>query len=175
MEMHTIICGTSKSKDVDEYYVKERAKFWKLIHESGVTSKELQPHEYREFTRYGYHLMELVSDIIPQDRLINFDETQRKNIEHSVDRIDNMNIKRVFFNGKKAACWFLQGKGERKVTKTCSSVTRKRSYGRQVDLDLGYDVYILPSTSGTAARYWNAEIWTQAWKDTLQDIKLDHQ
>jgi len=173
---HTIICGTSKSRSEDGYYIKEKDKFWGLIHAAGVTSRQLMPGEYREFQQYGFCIFELVSTIIPQDKLIPLNDKQKNEILNTPKEIASRNPNRVFFNGKKAAEWYLQALVRGNIRKKGYPLTKNLNYGKQTDLnqkfnlDLKYDIFILPNTSGSASRYWNREKWLEAWKECLEDI-----
>ena len=167
---HTIICGTSKSQDNDGYYIKEKDKFWGLIHKYKVTESLIDPFDYKKFEDLGFKFLELITNIVSQDKKIfekySIDEIQSY-IEIFVEKVDSIKPKRIFFHGKKSADWFLQYIKYGKIRKKGYLMTRSREYGKQSDLNLGYDIYILPSTSGAASKYWQPKYWEQAWKDTL--------
>lgn len=171
MKTHTVICGTSKSRNENGYYIKERKKFWGTIYKAGITNELISPYDYKKFEKLGFQFKEIVPLIITQDKYIDFDNYKLleyvKKFSHSLEEIKP---KRVFFHGKKAAHWFIQFRLKGKVTKNSYSMTTNRKYGLQTDLNMDFDIYILPSTSGQAAKYWNQNIWEEAWKKTLNDI-----
>jgi len=109
MNHHIFVCGTSKSKQEDKYYIKAKNKFWRSLHEARITDRQLKPREYRILgMKYGIYLTEIVD---PKKYIINGD----KNIEpfHMKDgftkligRIEDERPKRIGFVGKNAATWF---------------------------------------------------------------------
>lgn len=61
--MHTIIIGTSKSKNQNGYYIESKDKFWGLLYKSGLTSSVLEPHQYQKLIdEYGIGFGELAFD-----------------------------------------------------------------------------------------------------------------
>ena len=60
MQVHTLIIGTSKSKNQNGYYIEAKEKFWGLLHKSGVTNQLLEPSEFKTLTeKHGIGLSEL--------------------------------------------------------------------------------------------------------------------
>ncbi|MBU1632968.1 hypothetical protein KJ762_00465 [bacterium] len=172
LHVHTIICGTSKSLNENGYYIKEKEKFWGLIYKCNVTKYIIDPYDYNQFEDLGFKFLEIISSIESQDRKIfekySIDEIQNS-IKGFVEKVKTIKPKRIFFHGKKSAEWFLQYRENGKIRKKGYPMTKDREYGKQSDLNLeyGYDIYILPSTSGAASKYWQPKYWEQAWKDTL--------
>ncbi|MFH2030305.1 MAG: hypothetical protein ABIJ40_06705 [Bacteroidota bacterium] len=189
LHVHTIICGTSKSLNENGYYIKEKEKFWGLIYKCNVTKYIIDPYDYKQFEDLGFKFLEIISSIESQDKKIfekySIDEIQNS-IKGFVEKVETIKPKRIFFHGKKSAEWFLQyienekirkkgypmtkDRENGKIRKKGYLMTRSREYGKQSDLNLGYDIYILPSTSGAASKYWQSKYWEQAWKDSLIDI-----
>ncbi len=173
MKYHTFICGTSKSRNEKGYYIKEQDKFWGSIKEAGLTNTQFSPYEYKRFEKMGFKFTDIVDAeeyIISQDRLIN-----TKHVQTGLDSFNKLlkryKPKRILFNGKKAAEWFLRDQIGLKTLSTKNYITRELEYGRQHFEFTDIVVFILPSTSGAASKYWKKEPWIEAWKDCKKDIK----
>ena len=58
-----LICGTAAGKESAErgaYYAKPTNKFWRILHETGLTPRRLEPTEFRELLDYGIGLTDIV-------------------------------------------------------------------------------------------------------------------
>jgi TDG/mug DNA glycosylase family protein len=142
-----VICGTaasSKSARVGHYYAGPGNKFWRTLHETGLTGRELAPGEYRQVLEYGIGLTDLVKEQAGSDASILFREPAkavlRTKIVHYQPRV-------LCFNGKRAAQEYFGVKSIR--------------YGNQAALIGRTALFVAPSTSGAANGQWDLDIWRE--------------
>jgi TDG/mug DNA glycosylase family protein len=148
-----VFCGTAagaRSAEVGAYYAGRGNKFWRTLHAIGLTPRLLDPQEFRLLPDYGIGLTDIAKTYSGADsglRRSHFDAASlRRKIENNAPRA-------FAFNGKRAAQAFYG-----------ASV----SYGQQAQLIGAAAVFVLPSTSGTAAGFWNIQYW-QALADFLRE------
>ncbi|MDA2915918.1 mismatch-specific DNA-glycosylase [Nitrospinae bacterium AH_259_B05_G02_I21] len=143
--MRVAFCGTAvgtRSAQVRAYYAGQGNQFWDILSRTGLTPHKLDPDEYHTLNKYGIGLTDLVkkrsggdSDISSSD----FDVTRFSS------KIEKFAPKALAFNGKRAGKEFFRQ----------SHV----NYGRQ-DKTIGRtNIFVLPSTSGAARRYWEESYW----------------
>ncbi len=191
MKHHTIVCGTSKSKEIDAYYIGDQLeeKFWGSLYEADITENDIGPRDYRELgKKYGIYLTEIVDRdkyIIKSDKKIELYHL-KDGFPKLFETIENEKPKRILFNGKRAADWFWQWTkfNEIKILSEDYAIMKKcydMNYGlqRQHDWNFDAEIYVLPNnTSGSASHHWKRnrgeERWIKAWKACSQDCK-NHQ
>ena len=145
--LKVVICGTSVGFDSNRqghYYSGRTNRFWKTLFNSGITPVLLTPHEDSRLNEFGVGLTDLVKvragtdqDLVNSDfDIASFEQAIRK-YEPGV----------VCFNGKLAAERVL---GRRRV-----------EYCFQPERFGNTRLFVAPSTSGAANRWWNEEIWLE--------------
>ena len=142
-----VFCGTAvgnRSANIRAYYAGRGNKFWKVLHEVGLTPFELSPYEFEKLSNYGIGLTDLAKHAYGNDfNLINNDF----DIKSFQNKVIMYSPKILAFNGKKAAKIFL---GTKEVT-----------YGLYKEKKIGDTViHILPSTSGAANKSWDITFWS---------------
>lgn len=178
-KIHTLIVGTSKSLDVDAYYVKPKKKFWSLIYQSGLTSRLFKPEEYREFSENtGIGFAELVyNEIIPKDKILKENlQTVTAGIQRFISMLNSDKApKRIVFNGKTASGWFFQfvntGKIDERPGRYFNSTFKNFKYGKLPNNYNGIEIFVMPNTSGRAT-IWDADPWINLWMQ-LKEFKND--
>ncbi len=142
--LDVVFCGTAvgdTSARVGAYYAGRGNKFWAVLARIKLTPRQLEPHEFRKLPQYGIGLTDLVKATSGTDKSLaesDFDvEAFRKKIEKFAPGA-------IAFNGKKAAEAFFG---------------RSVDYGRQTEKIRQTVIFVLPSTSGTASRYWDESHW----------------
>ncbi|MBN1563205.1 MAG: mismatch-specific DNA-glycosylase [Anaerolineae bacterium] len=144
------MAASKKSADAAAYYAGPGNAFWPVLHCVGLTPRQFEPHEYRDLLDYGCGLTNLEQEQIGNDDELDFSaiggDTLRAQIEEFQPRI-------LAFVGKRAAQKFLGRK--------------KLDYGLQPDTIGDTAIWVLPSTSGAARRYWDESHW-QALADTVK-------
>jgi len=126
------------------YYANRQNKFWRILHETGLTPELLQPHQYRDLLKYRLGLTDFVkthSGIDHQIPLCELRESARLRLRRS---IETYRPAFLAFTSKAAGQNFLGG---------------KRDYGEQTEMIADARIWILPSTSGTANGSWRPEVW----------------
>ena len=142
--LRIVFCGTAagtKSAKVGEYYAGPGNAFWPTLHNVGLTSKQLKPSEFRELLRYRLGLTDVCKILSGSDEEVG---TGKFDVEGFVAKIENFRPNWVAFNGVAAAKAVLGG---------------DVSYGPQADPVAHSKVWVLPSTSGAARRYWDIGYW----------------
>jgi TDG/mug DNA glycosylase family protein len=139
-----VFCGTAASRvsaAVGAYYAGPGNAFWPTLYATGLTPRPLAPQEFRRLPTFGLGLTDLNqresgadSDLPPGG----FDVAGfRTRIEAHAPRI-------VAFTSKRAAQEALGGPVD---------------YGWQATRIGGSRVFVLPSPSGRARRWWDASWW----------------
>jgi TDG/mug DNA glycosylase family protein len=142
--LSVIFCGTAAGKvsaAVGHYYAKAGNKFWKTIHAIGITDRLLRAEDDRECLSYGFGFTDLAKGVSGMDRDVGKHAFEPQNV-HAIIRI--YRPRAIAFNGKRAAQIAL----DKKVV----------TYGL-LKMQGPTSVWILPSTSGAANRYWSLSPW----------------
>ena len=117
-------------------------RFWPILHEAGLIPVSIAPTEYRTVLKYGIGLTNMAPDSVGNDDVLEADDFDpdgvRAKIEHFQPQV-------LAFVGKRAAQEFL---GRKSVP-----------YGPLSDRVGTTTLWVLPSTSGAARRYWDPGIW----------------
>ena len=174
MDHHTFVCGSSKSKQQDAYYIYHNNRFWGTLREAGITDEQLSPENYRRLgNEYGIYLTEIVdpdsyrvakdSDIEPHQ--------VRDGLQTLEQRIDAHNPNRIAFVGKNAATWFYRHINDKEITHSQASghkSDRRNLQGLKLDWEYkGLDFYLLSNTH----RHWNKAVWLEFWKVCRPDTE----
>lgn len=145
-QLQVVLCGTAAgttSAAERAYYAHRQNKFWKILHETGLTPERLAPHQYRELLQYRIGLTDLVKAGAGMDRatLPQLTAADRARLN---DSILAFRPEFLAFTSKTAGERFFGG---------------KRGYGAQAERIGDTRIWILPSTSGAANGSWRPEIW----------------
>jgi double-stranded uracil-DNA glycosylase len=142
--MAVVFCGTAPSTAsaaAGAYYAKPGNAFWPTLHAVGLTPVLLRPTEFGRLPELGIGLTDICKVRYGSDEEVGsgpFD------VDGLVAKIADAEPARLAFNGKNAA----QGALERPV-----------GYGPQPEQLGGAEVWVLPSTSGRARRFWDVTPW----------------
>jgi double-stranded uracil-DNA glycosylase len=116
-------------------------RFWWVLHETGLTPRELRAEEFRDLPRYGIGLTDVAKYTSGSDSSLSRADFDAASVVAKVERY----APRVLaFVGKRAAREVLGG---------------AVAYGRQEVLIGVSDVWVVPSTSGAARGVWAIEPW----------------
>ena len=145
--LRAVLCGTAvgtASAKAGAYYAHRQNKFWKILHETGLTPELLRPAQYRELLNYGIGLTDFVkthSGMDHQIPLTKLAEDSRGRLRASM-----LKFRPAFlaFTSKTGGQQFLGG---------------LREYGEQTERIGDTRIWILPSTSGAANGSWRPEVW----------------
>jgi len=151
--LKVVFCGTAvgdKSAQAGAYYAGPRNSFWSTLAQVGLTPRRLDPQEFRILPRYGIGLTDLAKGLHGSDRRVRTSDFDTRSFRL---KIEKFNPKVVAFNGKRAARPFFG---------------RDIQYGLQAETIGKSVIFVLPSTSGAARRYWDQSHWS-ALSDFLQN------
>jgi double-stranded uracil-DNA glycosylase len=149
-----VIVGTAAgraSANSGLYYAGRGNRFWRILHEAGLTPCAFEPNDGSRLAEYGIGLTDLVKHASGMDRDLPSDclntERLRQAIKHASPTI-------LAFNGKKAAAAFL---GVR---------VAELAYGLQSERIGRTAIYVCPQTSAANGH------WSPApWHDLARDLR----
>ena len=143
-DLDIVFCGSAvgaASARRRAYYAGPGNAFWPTLHRVGLTPRQLLPEEYEQLLGFGIGLTDLAKEVSGNDDILSpghFDcDRLRAVIAEYRPRI-------LAFTGKRAA-------------QQC--VGRPVDYGGLVEQEGGCRLFVLPSPSGAACRYWNIAPW----------------
>lgn len=158
--LDVVFCGTAKGKAsarLGYYYAGPGNKFYNILHKTGLTPHRLEPKDCYDINSFRIGLTDLVHNQAGNDREIakeNYDVIGFK------EKIKIYQPKFVGFTSKAAASFVLGYQG----------VTSIINYGLQSQTLGATRIFVLPSTSGSARRYWDEAHWFN-----LKNLLAEHQ
>jgi TDG/mug DNA glycosylase family protein len=152
--LRVVFCGTAAgtaSARAKGYYAGPGNRFWETLAATGLTPARLAPAEFPRLPEFGIGLTDIC-------KILHGSDEEVGTVEFDVDglrgRLADAEPANLAFNGKNAA----RGALEEDVT-----------YGLQEVQFGGAAVWVLPSTSGRARRFWDAGPW-QELADALEPV-----
>lgn len=144
--LDVVFCGTAPSAAsyaARAYYAKPGNRFWPTLHRIGLTPREFAPSEFAAVTQYGIGLTDVCKSAFGQDADLPpdaFDVGElRTKIELHQPRL-------LAFTSKRSGS---------------EALGRKVEYGLQPETIGTTHLYVLPSTSGLATRFWDESWWRE--------------
>ena len=142
--LRLVFCGTAPSRAsaaARAYYAKPGNRFWPILHAAGFTPRRFHPGEYAQLLDLGIGLTDLCKDHSGND-----DELPRGALDAAVLRakLERYQPEAVAFTSKNAAKAFLG---------------REVNYGWQPEMVGKTRLFVLPSPSGQATRFWDESHW----------------
>jgi TDG/mug DNA glycosylase family protein len=153
--LKVLFCGTAageRSALLRHPYAGPGNKFWATIHQIRLTDAQLPPSDYRTLLDFGLGLTDIAKRAYGADSALSSGDFDVRTLRN---KLTEFSPRILAFNGKKAASVFY------------GVPTRKLKYGLQLDAIGETIVWVLPSTSGSARRYWDLAQW-----QALADAKL---
>lgn len=144
--LEVVFCGTaagSASARAKAYYAGPGNAFWRTLFATGLTPRQLAPSEYERLLDYGIGLTDLCKVRHGSDAEVGTEEFDADGLRMRIAAVEPVYLA---FNGKNAA----QGALERQV-----------QLGPQPEQIGGATVWVLPSTSAAARRYWDIDPWQE--------------
>jgi len=145
--LRVVFCGMAagtKSAQVGAYYAGRANSFWSTLYAVSLTPRLLAAAEFKTSPDFGIGLTDIAKFRMGVDKTLcngDFDVAGlRAKIEHYA-------LVAIAFNGKMAASVFYD----------CD--TEELDYGEQGQKVGNAAVWILPSTSSTARKYWDVHKW----------------
>lgn len=142
--LRLVFCGTAPSKAsaaARAYYAKPGNRFWPALHAAGFTPRRFHPSEYAKLLGLAIGLTDLCKGHSGND-----DELPSGALDAAALRakIERYRPDAVAFTSKNAAKAFLG---------------RVADYGWQAERVGATRLYVLPSPSGQAVRFWDERPW----------------
>ncbi len=144
-----VFCGTAKGKASARkgyYYAGPGNKFYSILHKASFTPFKLEPLNCYEINKYGIGLTDLVHTECGNDNEL---QQESYEVELFINKMKEFKPLFVAFTSKAAASFALGYEGK----------TGMLNYGLQVSKIGSSKVFVLPSTSGSARRYWDEQWW----------------
>jgi TDG/mug DNA glycosylase family protein len=145
--LRLVVCGTApgtRSAREQAYYAHPQNEFWGVMHRGGVTPHRLTPDQYPELPRFGVGLTDICKYAFGADSDLAREDFDAAGL---AEKIKAAAPDILAFNGKLAAKRFL---GRNDVP-----------YGFQAESLGPTQLYVAPSTSKLARRYWDEAIWIE--------------
>jgi TDG/mug DNA glycosylase family protein len=142
--LRVVFCGTAlgkRSAQVGAYYAGRGNQFWRALHEVGLTPVVLRPGEYARLREFGIGLTDICKTRSGSDEEVGRDGFD---VARLITELECYAPGWIAFNGKNAAR---------------AALGRGVEYGEQLETLGGVPCFVLPSTSGAARGYWDAEVW----------------
>jgi len=142
--LSVVFCGTAAgavAARVGAPYAGPGNRFWWVLHEVGLTPRELAPSEFRELPRHGIGLTDVAKHTSGSDASLarsDFDPAAL------IEKVERYAPRVLAFVGKRAAREVLGG--------VVPYGPRKRRVGTS-------EVWVVPSTSGAARGAWDLAPW----------------
>jgi TDG/mug DNA glycosylase family protein len=152
-DLKLVFVGTAagqRSADVGHYYAHPGNRFWRTIHEIGITARRYQPHEFPSLLdlRIGFTDMCKTGAGMDHTALnfpIDVPAFREKMLRHRP--------KTIAFTSKKAASLF--------YGRPTNTVVLGRQPQDQNSLQDFPDVFVLASPSGAASGHWSVQPWQE--------------
>ncbi len=152
--------ASTRSAELGHYYAHPGNRFWRAIHEAGITPRRYQPGEFASLLELGIGFTDLSKSGAGMDHQI---AAETIDVPGFRAKIEKFRPRTIAFTSKKAASLFY-GRP--------SSVI---ALGRQQRDESLPEVFVLPSPSGAASGHWTLEPWHDLaeWIGKLQENDLN--
>jgi TDG/mug DNA glycosylase family protein len=147
--LRVVFVGTAastRSADLGHYYAHPGNRFWRTIHEVGITPRRYQPREFASLLTLGIGFTDLCKSGAGMDHQI---EVRPEDISIFRSKMLTYRPRTIAFTSKKAASLFYD------------RPTATLALGRQPPLDDFPAIFVLPSPSGAASGHWSVQPWQQ--------------
>jgi TDG/mug DNA glycosylase family protein len=160
-DLDVVFAGTAaglRSAESGHYYAGSGNRFWRTLHEVGITPRQFAPREDVRLLDLGIGLTDVSKAGGGMDHQIARSEFDLSGFE---DKMRRLQPRAIAFTSKTAASHWLRCR------------TGRIGYGRQRPRESFPVVFVLSSPSGAARRYWRTASWheladwlraTQPWR-----------
>ena len=141
-----VFCGTAPgtaSARAGAYYAGPGNRFWATLHEVGLTPELLASAEFARLPEFGIGLTDISKTASGSDQEVGRRGFDPARLEAAIAAVAPAHLA---FNGKNAAL---------------GALGRAVDYGPQPERLGGATVWVLPSTSGAARRFWDIGPWRE--------------
>ena len=142
--------ASTRSAELGHYYAHPGNRFWRAIHEAGITPRRYQPSEFASLITLGIGFTDLSKTDAGMDHQI---AAETIDVSGFRAKMDEYRPRTIAFTSKKAASLFY-GRPSHEI-----------ALGRQKRDASMPEVFVLPSPSGAASGHWTLEPWRElaAW------------
>ena len=148
-ELKLIFVGTAagqRSADVGHYYAHPGNRFWRTIHEIGITPRRYQPHEFPSLLDLRIGFTDMCKTGAGMDHTaLNFPI----DVPAFRKKMQQYRPKTIAFTSKKAASLFY------------GRPTKAVVLGRQLPSEGFPEIFVLASPSGAASGSWSVQPWQE--------------
>ena len=147
--LRVVFCGTqagAASARAAAYYAGPGNRFWRTLHEVGLLPQPLAPARFREALGHGIGLTDVAKRSFGADTAL---RPEHVDVTGLLDKLGRFRPAVIAFTGKRAAGAVLRRTGG------------ALPYGLQPDRLAGTQIFVLPSPSGLATRFWSIEPWRE--------------
>ena len=145
--LRIVFCGTAAS-DISAregaYYANPTNYFWRTLHRTGLTPRQLHPSEFTQLPDYGIGLTDLAKNAKGNDSALTKSDFDAESLRR---KIEDFQPDFLAFTSKKGASVFFK------------KATGKINYGLQSEKIGKTRFWVLTSPSGSARAYWDETIW----------------
>jgi TDG/mug DNA glycosylase family protein len=138
--------ASTRSADVGHYYAHPGNRFWRTIHQIGLTPRRYEPREFPALLELGIGFTDLCKSGAGMDRQA---LTSPVDIPAFREKMRRYRPKTIAFTSKKAASLFYGGP------------TKAIALGRQPSSDDFPETFVLASPSGAASGSWSVQPWQE--------------
>jgi TDG/mug DNA glycosylase family protein len=147
--LRLVFVGTAASRrsaDLGHYYAHPGNRFWRVIHEVGITPRRFEPHEFAGLLKLGIGFTDMCKSGAGMDH-----EALNSPIDVAGfrEKMQRHRPNTIAFTSKKAASLFY------------GRPTKALALGRQPPLDDFPIIFVLASPSGAASGHWSARPWQE--------------
>jgi TDG/mug DNA glycosylase family protein len=147
--LRLVFIGTAasqRSADLGHYYAHPGNRFWRTIHETGITPRRYEPHEFPGLLKLGIGFTDMCKVGAGMDH-----QALKSPIDVPAfrEKMRRYRPRTIAFTSKKAASLFY------------GRPTKAIALGRQPSQDDFPDVFVLASPSGTASGSWSVQPWRE--------------
>src|SRR5690242_13213707 len=150
-----VFCGTAAGRQSalqQAYYAHGQNRFWRTLHEVGLTPHLFQPHDYEKLWELGIGLTDIAKHVYGMDHQLPKDALGEEAVAALKARIRKARPRILAFTSLN---------GGRKV------MGRSALAGEQPEMLGETRVFILPSPSPLAANHWDIK----PWRDLARAVK----
>ncbi|TYL91009.1 mismatch-specific DNA-glycosylase [Bradyrhizobium rifense] len=150
--------ASTRSAELGHYYAHPDNRFWRAIHEAGITPRRYQPGEFASLIELGIGFTDLSKSGAGMDHQI---EAASIDVLGFRAKMEKYRPRTIAFTSKKAASLF--------YGRPSSSI----ALGRQPRDESLPEIFVLPSPSGAASGHWTLEPWRDL-ADWIAVLNVQH-
>ena len=143
--LKVVFCGSAvgaKSAEVGAYYAGPGNRFWPILFETGLTPRLLEPARFPPVLEFGIGLTDMAKDVSGADSSLPENADDPGAVRAKVARF---RPRAIAFNGKRAGGVFFD--------------RARIGVGLQPETIGPTAIFVLPSTSARARKYWDEGPW----------------